>query len=181
MQYTEKDKYYLEGRYRSSSSGGEISLGAVNVPQGSVTVMAGGIKLQEGVDYTVDYAMGRVRIINNAYLSSGTPISVSTESNTAFSMTSKRMFGIRGSYTASPELSLGATIMNLHESPITNKVNYGDEPISNTLLGTDIHFTKSIPFITKILNWLPFYDTKTQSIITVEFLCNRKIRYFLHR
>ncbi|MBQ7985454.1 MAG: cell surface protein SprA, partial [Bacteroidales bacterium] len=168
MQYTEKDKYYLEGRYRSSSSGGEISLGAVNVPQGSVTVMAGGIKLQEGVDYTVDYAMGRVRIINNAYLSSGTPITVSTESNSVFSMMSKRMFGIRGSYTVSPELSLGATIMKLHETPITTKVNYGDEPISNTVIGGDIHFTKNLSFITKILNWLPFYDTKTQSTMVFE-------------
>lgn len=168
MQYTEKDKFYLEGRYRSSSTGGEISLGAVNVPQGSVTVMAGGIKLQEGVDYTVDYAMGRVRIINSAYLSSGTPITVSTESNTTFSMVTKRMFGVRGTYTVSPELSLGATIMNLHESPLTTKVNYGEEPISNTLMGFDIHLTRSVPFITKILNWLPFYDTKTPSNLVFE-------------
>lgn len=168
MQYTEKDKYYLEGRYRSSSSGGEISLGAVNVPQGSVTVMAGGIVLQEGVDYTVDYAMGRVRIINNAYLSSGTPITVSTESNSSFSMTSKRLFGLRAAYTVSPELSFGATIMNLHESPVTTKVNYGEEPISNTLIGADLHLTKIVPFITKILNWLPFYDTKAQSTLTFE-------------
>ena len=168
MQYTQKDKFYLEGRYRSSSSGGEISLGAVNVPQGSVSVMAGGIKLQEGVDYTVDYAMGRVRIINSAYLSSGTPITVSTESNTTFSMVTKRMLGIRGTYTVSPELSIGATIMNLHESPLTNKVNYGEEPIHNTLAGFDLHLTRSLPFITKILNWLPFYDTKTQSNLVLE-------------
>ena len=168
MQYTEKDKFYLEGRYRSSSTGGEISLGAVNVPQGSVTVMAGGIKLQEGVDYTVDYAMGRVRIINSAYLSSGTPITVSTESNTTFSMVTKRLFGLRGTYTVSPELSIGATIMNLHESPLTTKVNYGEEPISNTMAGFDLHLTHSLPFITKALNWLPFYDTKQESNLVLE-------------
>lgn len=168
QQYTEKDKYYLEGRYRSSGSGGEISLGTVNVPQGSVTVMAGGIQLQEGVDYTVDYAMGRVKIINSAYLSSGTPITVSTESNTAFSMTTKYMLGVRGTYTVSPELSLGATIMNLHETPLTTKVNYGEEPINNTLLGFDAHFTKEIPFITKLIDWLPFYSTKTPSTLNFE-------------
>lgn len=168
MQYTEKDKFYLEGRYRSSSNGGEISLGAVNIPQGSVTVMAGGIKLQEGVDYTVDYAMGRVRIINSAYLSSGTPITVSTESNTTFSMVTKTMLGIRGTYTVSPEISIGATIMNLRESPLTTKVNYGEEPINNTLAGIDIHFTRPLPFVTKILNWLPFYDTKAQSNLVFE-------------
>ncbi|MBQ9254498.1 MAG: cell surface protein SprA [Bacteroidales bacterium] len=168
QQYTEKNKYYLEGRFRSSGSGGEISLGAVNVPQGSVTVMAGGIQLQEGVDYTVDYAMGRVKIINSAYLSSGTPITVSTESNSTFSMTTKYMLGVRGTYTVSPELSLGATIMNLHESPLTTKVNYGEEPINNTLLGLDVHFTKEIPFITKLIDWLPFYSTKTPSTLSFE-------------
>lgn len=165
-QYTEKDKYYLEGRYQSSSSGGEISLGAVNVPQGSVTVMAGGITLVEGTDYTVDYAMGRVKIINSAYLSSGTPITVSTESNSTFSTTTKRMFGLRGTYTFSPELTLGATIMNLHESPITTKVNYGEEPISNTLVGFDINFTKEMPWITKLIDLLPFYQTKAPSTLT---------------
>lgn len=168
QQYTEKNKYYLQGRYRSSGNGGEISLGAVNVPQGSVTVMAGGIQLQEGVDYTVDYAMGRVKIINSAYLSSGTPITVSTESNTSFSMTTKYMLGVRGIYTVSPELSLGATIMNLHESPLTTKVDYGEEPISNTMLGLDVHFTKEIPFITKLIDWLPFYSTKTPSTLSFE-------------
>lgn len=168
QQYTEKNKYYLEGRYRYSSSGGEISLGAVNVPQGSVVVMAGGIQLQEGTDYTVDYAMGRVKIINTAYLTSGTPITVSTESNSAFSMNTKWMFGIRGDYTVSPELSLGATIMHLKESPITQKVNYGEEPISNTVMGMDFHLTKQMSFITKIMDWLPFYSTNTPSTMSLE-------------
>ena len=168
QQYTEKNKYYLEGRYRSSSSGGEISLGAVNVPQGSVTVMAGGIQLQEGVDYTVDYAMGRVKIINGAYLSSGTPITVSTESNSAFSMTTKWMFGLRGTYTFSPELSMGATFMNLHETPLTQKVNYGEEPINNSILGFDLHLTKQLPWITKLMDLLPFYSTNTPSTLTFE-------------
>lgn len=167
-QYTENNKYYLEGRYRSSSSNGEISLGAVNVPQGSVTVMAGGIQLQEGVDYTVDYAMGRVKIINGAYLSSGTPITVSTESNSTFSMTTKWMLGLRGTYTFSPELSLGATFMHLHETPITQKVNYGEEPISNSLIGLDLHLTKQVPFITKLIDWLPFYSTNAPSTLNFE-------------
>ncbi len=168
QQYTEHNKYYLEGRYRSSSSGGEISLGAVNVPQGSVTVMAGGIQLQEGVDYTVDYAMGRVKIINGAYLSSSTPITVSTESNSTFSMTTKWLLGVRGTYTFSPELSLGATFMHLHETPITQKVNYGEEPISNSLLGFDVHLTRQVPFITKFMDWLPFYSTNTPSTLNFE-------------
>ena len=76
QQYPDKDKYYLEGSYSTAMSG-EISLG-FNIPEGSVKVTAGGIPLTEGVDYTVDYMMGKVRIINESVLNSGTPIRISS-------------------------------------------------------------------------------------------------------
>lgn len=163
-QYPDKNKFYLEGRYKSSS-GSEISLGSLNIPQGSVKVMAGGITLTEGVDYTVDYAMGRVRIINQAYLSSGTPISISTESNSVFSSVTKQMFGLRANYEVNKDFLIGATLMNLHERPLTQKVNYGEEPSSNTIWGMDIAYQKEVPFITKLVDLLPFYETKAPSTL----------------
>jgi hypothetical protein len=166
QQYPDKDKFYLEGTYESSS-GSEISLNATNVPQGSVKVMAGGITLVEGVDYTVDYAMGRVKIINQGYLSSGTPITISTESQTLFSTTTKTMLGFRASYAVNPDFNLGATLINLHESPITTKVNYGEEPMNNTLWGFDFNLKKDVNFITKLIDWLPFYSTKTISTMNL--------------
>ena len=137
----------------------------MNVPQGSVRVMAGGITLTEGTDYTVDYAMGRVRIINQGYLNSGTPITVSTEANSVFSAVTKRMFGLRANYEINKDFTLGATFMNLHESPITQKVNYKEEPTSNTLWGFDINYRKEIPWLTKLVDLLPFYQTKAPSIL----------------
>ena len=53
QQYTAKNKFYLEGTYQSSF-GSEISLGAFNLPEGSVKVTAGGIPLVENQDYTVN-------------------------------------------------------------------------------------------------------------------------------
>src|SRR5574344_763223 len=166
QQYPDKNKYYLEGRYKSES-GSEISLNGMNIPQGSVRVMAGGITLTEGSDYTVDYAMGRVKIINQGYLSSGTPITVSTESHQLFSMTTKRMMGLRASYELSKDFNLGATLLNLHEKPITNKVNYGEEPMSNTLWGFDFNYKKEVNFITKLVDLLPFYSTKAPSNLSL--------------
>lgn len=166
QQYPDKNKYYLEGRYKSES-GSEISLNAMNVPQGSVKVMAGGITLTEGIDYTVDYAMGRVKIINPGYLSSGTPITVSTESQTMFSMTTKRMMGFRASYEVDKDFNVGATLLNLHESPVTTKVNYGEEPMSNTLWGFDFNYKKEVNFITKLIDLLPFYSTKAPSTLSL--------------
>jgi cell surface protein SprA len=116
QQYADRNRFYLEGYYTSSVSG-EISLG-YSVTPGSVTVTAGGMPLIENVDYTVDYTMGTVRIINESILSSNTPISVSSENN-SFSMTTKRMLGAHINYEFQPNFNLGATVMNLHEKKMT--------------------------------------------------------------
>ena len=55
LQTTEKNKYLIKGEYKATGQQG-IPIGGFNVPRGSVTVTAGGRTLQEGIDYTVDYA-----------------------------------------------------------------------------------------------------------------------------
>ena len=152
QQYADRNRFYLEGYYTSTVSG-EISLG-YSVTQGSVTVTAGGMPLIENVDYTVDYTMGTVRIINESILSSGTPISVSSENN-SFSMTTKRMLGLHLNYEFEPDFNLGATVMNLHEKPLTQKNNFGDEPTSNTIWGVDLNWRGEVPVITKLMDMLP--------------------------
>src|SRR5690606_8260569 len=51
-----KNRFSLRGEFKSSVSG-DIPLNALNVPQGGVTVIAGGSPLTEGIDYVVDYSM----------------------------------------------------------------------------------------------------------------------------
>lgn len=168
QQYAEHNRFYLEGYYTSTVSG-EISLG-YSVTQGSVSVTAGGMPLIENVDYTVDYTMGTVRIINESILSSGTPISVRSENN-SFSMTTKRLLGLHLNYEFQPDFNLGATVMNLHEKPLTQKNNFGDEPTSNTIWGVDLSYRSEVPFITKLVDMLPGIDTKAPSnlSLTAEF------------
>lgn len=167
-QYADKNKFYLEGYYTSAVSG-EISLG-YTVSQGSVSVTAGGVPLIENVDYTVDYTMGTVRIINESILSSGTPISVSSENN-SFSMMTKRMLGLHLNYEVEKDFNIGATVMNLHEKPLTQKNNFGEEPTSNTIWGLDVNYKHEVPFITKLVDWLPGISTKAPSnlSLTAEF------------
>jgi cell surface protein SprA len=75
QELTEKNKFRLAGKYQASS-GSVIRLNAMNVPRGSVVVTAGGQTLTENVDYTVDYTMGTVTILNQAILASGNNIDV---------------------------------------------------------------------------------------------------------
>lgn len=164
--YPHKNKFSLRGEYQSSSSS-DISLNAFNIPQGSVTVTAGGIKLTENVDYTVDYNLGRVRIINQGILNSGTPIDISLESNSLFSIQSKTLMGTRFDYEINKDFALGGTVLHLNERPLTRKVNFGDEPISNTIWGVDGTYRTDSRFLTKLVDKLPFLETKEISSVTV--------------
>ncbi len=164
QQYADKNKFYIEGYYSSTVSG-EISLG-YSVSQGSVTVTAGGVPLIENVDYIVDYTMGTVRIINESLLSSGTPISVSSENN-SFSMMTKRMLGTHINYEIQPDFNIGGTFMNLYEKPLTQKNNFGEEPTSNSIWGLDLNYSHEAPFITKFVDMLPGISTKAPSNLSV--------------
>ena len=166
QQYTDKNKYRLEGRY-TSSSGSEINLNALNVQPGSVTVTAGGVPLTENVDYTVDYTLGRVTILNEALLNSGTTINVSLENNTALSTIKKTYLGARVEHEFNPNFIAGGTILHLSERAYTTKVNYNDEPISNTIYGFDINYQTESQWLTDIIDKLPLIETSTKSRITV--------------
>jgi cell surface protein SprA len=161
-----KNKFKLKGSYQSSS-GSEISLNAINIPQGSVKVTAGGIELVENADYTVDYNLGRVKIINTSVLNSATPIKVSLESNSLFAIQSKTLMGARFDYKFNKDFSLGGTVLHLNERPITRKVNIGDEPISNSIFGLDGTYRTKSRFVTKLVDKLPFISTKEESSITL--------------
>lgn len=166
-QDAEKNKFSIEGSYKGSSNS-EISLDAPNITRGSVKVMAGGRQLQEDVDYIVDYTQGKVKIINQGLLESGTPISISTESEDLFSMQRKTLLGTHLNYEISKNFNIGSTLMFLQEKPLYQKINYGEDPISNLMLGFNTSFNTTSKLITKMVNALPFLNTKEESKIAVE-------------
>jgi cell surface protein SprA len=164
--YTERNRFYLGGEYQSSVSS-EIQLNALNIEPGSVTVSAGGQLLTENVDYTVDYTLGRVKIINTGLLTSGTDIKVSMETNQLFNQQTKRMAGGRLDYAINKNFVVGATVMNLNERPFTQKVNIGEEPISNTIWGSDLSYNKELPWLTRLIDRIPGISTKAPSRISI--------------
>ncbi|MFT7120350.1 MAG: cell surface protein SprA [Neolewinella sp.] len=165
-EFPEKNRFAIRGTYKSSIQS-EISLGAFNIPPGSVRVTAGGALLEEDRDYTVDYSTGRVRILNDAILSSGVPIDVSFEDNTIFSLQTKTMLGLRADYEISDNLSIGGTYMKLFERPFTQKVNIGEDPINNSIYGLDATFQKESGWLTRAVDKLPFYSTSAPSNISL--------------
>ncbi len=163
-QMAEKNKYLLSGQF-TSATGSEIRLNVVNMPEGSVKVTAGGVRLTENVDYTVDYNMGTVKIINSAILESQTPVQVSLESNQFFGLQTKTLVGTHLNYRFSEKFNLGGTVLRLNEKPYTQKVTYGEDPISNTIFGFDASYRTESQLLTNAIDWLPFIKTNAPSSI----------------
>lgn len=164
--FQQKDKYLIKGYHKSESANG-IPLGAFNVPQGSVRVTTGGRELVEGIDYVVDYQMGRVQIINPSLEASNAPIQVSVENNAAFNLQTKRFLGVDIEHKFSDNFIAGATFLNLNEKPITQKAIFGQEPINNTIFGLNASYGTEVPAFTKWVNKLPNIDTDVVSNFSI--------------
>ncbi len=159
------NKFFLRGTFKGSSSD-QIRLQCYNISQGSVRVTANGNVLNEGSDYIVDYTMGTVRIVNQGILNSGASIKATCESNSLINIQQKSLVGARFDYKHSDKLILGGTFMHMTERPLTNKVNIGEEPLLNSIWGLDGSYNTDSRFLTRMVDKLPFIETKAKSTVS---------------
>ncbi len=166
QQIPSKNRFLFKGEYQSSVSS-DIPLNALNVPQGAVTVTAGGIKLTEGTDFTVDYNLGRVKILNTGILESNTPIKISIESNSVFGFQARSLMGGHYQYRLSDKMKFGATWVRMTERPVTQKVDFGSEPFKNNVIGIDFSIRTDVPFLTRLVDLLPVISTNQMSTFSI--------------
>lgn len=166
QELSEKNKFHLTGKYKGTN-GSEIRLGAMNIPRGSVTVTAGGATLIENVDYTVDYTMGTVTILNSSILESGTNVDVKLENQSTFSMQRKSLFGAHLEYEFTKDLVIGGTIMHLRERPLTTKVNTGSEPLANTIWGVNGSWKTEMKWLTNAIDKIPWITATAPSTFSI--------------
>ncbi|WP_163398073.1 cell surface protein SprA [Flavobacterium fluviatile] len=166
LQDSDKNKFLLRGKYKSSGSDG-IPIGAFNVPQGSVVVTAAGRVLVEGIDYSVDYQLGRVQILDASLQASNTPIEVSLENNSVFGQQTRRFMGLNVEHKISDKFIVGGTYLKMTERPFTQKSSYGQESVNNTIFGFNGNYSTEIPFFTRLVNKLPNIDTDVPSNLSI--------------
>ena len=162
LQDSDKNKFELKGKFKSTTGDG-IPIGAFNVPKGSVVVTAGGRVLTEGIDYSVNYQLGKVQILDPSLQASSTPIQVSVENNSVFGQQTRRFMGVNIEHKISKKFMIGATFLKMTEKPITQKSNYGQESVNNTIFGFNTNFSTEVPFFTRLVNKLPNMDTDAPS------------------
>jgi cell surface protein SprA len=162
-----KDKFVLRGRYQGAAGLDEISLPGIGVAQGSVKVYSGSTLLTEGVDYQVFYDQAKVKILNTAYLNSANELRVAFEKNALVQVQPRKLVGTRLDYAINKDVSFGGTAMHIleNQAPGINRVNIGDEPANNTILGADLSLRKDSRVLTKLVDMLPIVSTKEVSTV----------------
>ena len=118
------------------------------------------------MDYIINYNLGTLKIINQAIINAGVPVNVKFENNASFGVQQRSFMGLRLDYIANNHLSFGGTIERLSERPYFTKVNYGEDPIRNTMMGVDFSYQNELPGLTRLINKLPFYNSDAPSSIT---------------
>ena len=161
-----KNKFVIAGRLTAGSSS-EIQLPGINIAEGSVVVTAGGTLLTEGLDYSVDYNLGSVRILNDGILNSGKTINVSYEKADLFNFQTRTLTGARFDYRFNDNFNIGATLLHLNERPGgISRFAVGNEPTANTKYGFDINYQDESRLLTKLVDALPLVSTKEPSSVT---------------
>jgi cell surface protein SprA len=147
------NRFYLRGFIKPATAS-TYQLG-FNIVEGSVQVIVDGQTATPGSDYTVDYITGQVVIKNQAFLVPGKNLQIKYEANDLFQLASKSLTGARAELSLGPNTTIGATIMNLNQQSLSDKVRLGEEPISNTIMGVDGGTSFDAPWLTNALNLLP--------------------------
>lgn len=163
QQMAEKNKFFLKGTYQSGS-GAEITLPYGVDPQ-SVSVSSGGASLMAGSDFMAENQ--RVRILNESIINSGREIRIEYERPDLFNNQIRTFVGGRFDYNLGKDARIGATAVKYKETPPANlrRVQIGNEPTNNTMIGVDAAFRKDSYFLTKLVDKLPLISTKEISNI----------------
>src|SRR6185369_3907829 len=147
--------------------GREILIQAFNITPGSVKVFAGGTPLREGIDYSVDYTFGKVTILNEGILSSGKDLDVTYEQQDPFAFQTRSLLGTRLDYKLDNDVNIGGTFLYYNERPLITRNLIGNEPARNIQYGLDLNMKKNSRILTKMVDALPFLQTKEVSTVTV--------------
>ncbi len=165
---TDRDRFVISGEVSGRASD-RISLGAFNLSPNSVRVILDGQQLREFEDYVIDYYSGTLTLRNPRASLPNANLRIEYEAQDIFNISTRTLIGMRADYqlvkSRRLNANLGFTAMMYDQSAVIDRVRLGDEPVSNSMIGFDAKLNWDAPWLTKLLDALPFYDTKAQSSI----------------
>jgi cell surface protein SprA len=157
-------KWSFRTEFKGSSS--VFDLGPL-VLENSEEVTLNGQKLTRGVDYTVDYSSGQLRILNEAAKASGANLDITYESGRVSQLEKTSLLGARAEYALWQDSYIGGMLLYLNQSTLDQRVRIGMEPIRNTLWDMNTSLKFKPDFLTRAVDWLPLVRTDSPSDMTI--------------
>ncbi|MDR2732582.1 MAG: cell surface protein SprA, partial [Fibromonadaceae bacterium] len=145
-----------------SVSGG----GCLDIAPNSEKLKAGSEVLVRDVDYQVNYELGQIELISERALDPNKEITVNFECEPLFELQSKLLLGARAEYPLKrfgEGSLLGLTALYKNQNVSTENPRLGGEPFSGLLLGTNLRLRDSSQIMDKMINAVPFIDSKEKS------------------
>jgi len=138
----------------------------IDIAPNSEKLKAGSEVLVRDVDYQVNYELGQIELISERALDPNKEITVNYECEPLFELQSKLLLGARAEYPLKnfSEGSIwGLTALYKNQNVSTENPRLGGEPFSGLLLGTNLRLRDSSQTMDKIINAVPFIDSKEKS------------------
>ncbi|MCK4404350.1 MAG: cell surface protein SprA, partial [candidate division Zixibacteria bacterium] len=163
-QPSEDSRYYIY--VQSSSRASQFRLGHAPIIEGSDVVTLNGRTLTRGEDYTIFYETGEITFMNPEASSPTAELSVDYEYAPLLMPEKKSMFGMVAEYNLGRNFRFGTVGIYKSEKTADERPRVGQEPIRNFIWGSNLTFTSSPFFITRMLGSIPWVKTDAPSTVT---------------
>ncbi len=147
----------LTYRIRSQGVISSFSLGAIGIRDGSERIYLGNRLLTRGVDYTIDYDVGQVRLLDPEQLFISQPnatVRATWEQRSLFQISPTQVFGMR----AHADLGKGGiNVLGLYqaERTVLTRPTLGTEPAAVLTGGVSGDYSTGVAWMDRVLNRMP--------------------------
>jgi hypothetical protein len=121
----------------------------------------------QGEDYHVDYDAGKLEFMKP--ILPNQRVRIKAEYAPFFSAAEKSLVGMRGTLRPFGDAMLGSSFFWRNESYPAEHVRLREEPFNRMVWEVDFTLPQKLPFITRVVDWLPLVSTETESKLNLSF------------
>jgi hypothetical protein len=132
-----------------------------------VSVWVDDIPQDSSSDFHVDYDQGKLEF--KKVIPPTSKVRIKVEYSPMFSLSQKSLVGMRASMKTIGDGTLGTSFFYRTESYLAEHPRLTEEPFNRMVLETDFALPESLPFLTKMVDWLPLVSTEAQSRLNLNF------------
>jgi len=164
-------KFQVRLRYNSTGAGdrSSLSLGALQLREGSEQLLLGGRRLERGVDYTISYDLGQVTFLNpDALFGTGAgQITARFEEQGLFAVAPTTILGLSTRYSLGEVGAINLIGMYQREQSAFNRPPLGFEATANLVGGinTELHFKPGV--VTRFFDRLTSSPSRAPSLLDI--------------